>query len=125
MAESTIFSKEKSRETGRHLPSHQPKDRRGPDVSVSAILGGERGSTVPSACADTGSGVRESDPTIHYTPRPNATSEAEIETLAHIYDFAIRAYEKWNAAETEDGHVGEEEAGQGHTQGHAPEKGKL
>ena len=50
----------------------------------------------------------------------------ELETLTRIYyDFVIGAYKSREAAETADGSEGEEEVGQGHTEGHAAEKGKL
>ena len=39
--------------------------------------------------------------------------------------LAIRAYEKRKAAETANGSGGEEEAGQGHTEGHTPDNGRL
>src|SRR5829696_9556657 len=123
MAEIITFSIEEPRETRQDLSSLHPEDRDDLDVSVVATSGGGRGSTVPSACADTGSGARESDPTIRYVPCPDATSEAEVETLARIFDFVIRACESREAAETADGSEGEGEAGQGHTEGHAAEKG--
>jgi hypothetical protein len=125
MAEITTFSIEEPRETRQELSSLHPEDRDGLDVSVVATSGGGRNSTVPSACADTGSGARESDPTIRYVPCPDATSEAEVETLARIYDFVIGAYKSREAAGTANRDEGEQEAGQGHTEGHAPEKGKL
>jgi hypothetical protein len=125
VTESNTFSIEESQGTRQELSSLHPEDRDGLDVSVAATLGRGQSSTVPSACVDTGSGARESEPTIHYIPRPDATSEVEVETLARIYDFVIGAYKSRDAAGTGDRDEAEEEAGQGHIEGRTAEKGKL
>ena len=124
MPESTTFSNEEAQTTGEDLSSFQAKRGQRPDISVAAISGEERGSTTPSVCAAAVSEAQVGGPDVRYVQRADTAVEAEVETLAHIYDFVIRAYEKWNAAETEDGHVGEEAAEHGHAEGVAPEKRK-
>jgi hypothetical protein len=122
MAESTTFSIEEYRRLRQDLSSLHPENRDSLDVSVAATLGGGRGSTVPSACADSGSGARESDPTIRYVPRLDATSDAEVETLARIYDFVVGAYKSREDAETADRDEGEEAAERDRTEGIASKK---
>jgi hypothetical protein len=110
MPESTTFSNEEARKTGEYLSSLQAKRGQRPDISMAAISGGGRSSTTPSVCAAARSEAREGDPNVRYIQRADTTVEAEVETLAHIYDFVIRAYEKRNAAETDNGSEGEEAA---------------
>jgi hypothetical protein len=110
MSESTTFSNEEARKTGEDLSSFQTKRRQRRDISVAAISGEERGSTTPSACAAAVSETQIGGPNVRYVQHPGITREAEVETLAHIYDFVIRAYEKRNAAETDNGSEGEEAA---------------
>ena len=43
---------------------------------------------------------------IHYTPRPDASPEAEIECLANVYAFLLRCHENREAAGTEGGSEG-------------------
>lgn len=57
-----------------------------------------------------------------YVPREDASPEGELATLAAVYRFVLQHHEKKNDAGVSEG---EEAAGQGPTEGHAPEKGKL
>jgi hypothetical protein len=100
MAKRTTFSKEEPRGT-----------------SVTATQGGGQGSTIPSACGDTGFGTREIDPTIRYVRRPDVTSEVEVEALGRVYHFVIRACESRQATETADRDKGEEVAERDRTGG--------
>ena len=67
-----------------------------------------------------------SPPRIVYFPHPNVTPETEVEVLANIYRFAIRAYEERKAAEKHDGDEGGEGAEaieHGRTEGILSEEG--
>jgi hypothetical protein len=120
MTESTTFPKEETRGIRQDLSSLHLDDRDGLDASMSATSGGGRGLTVPSACVEAGCGARESDPTIHFGLRPDATSE--VETLARIYDFVIGAYKSRQAVETANRDKGEEAAAHNRAEGISPEK---
>ena len=64
-------------------------------------------------------------PRISYMPHPEATPEGEVVALAAVYQFLLdTASRRIKGAETADRDEGEEEAGQGHAEGHAPEKGR-
>ena len=65
-------------------------------------------------------------PRISYMPHPDATPEGEVVALAAVYQILLdTASRRTKGVETADRDEGEQEAGQGHTEGHAPEKGKL
>lgn len=62
---------------------------------------------------------------IHYTPRPDASPEAEVECLANVYAFLLRCHENREAAGTEGGGEGGKEAAEhARVEETAPVKGK-
>ena len=97
MAESTTSSRNESREDPEGAPGHRGKRGYGLDVPVGAIPG-SGGSTTSSTCAPVSSGAQVSDPGLRYTPRPEATPEAEAEVLAAVFSFVLERHEEKKAA---------------------------
>ncbi len=58
-----------------------------------------------------------SPPRIVYSPHPNATPETEVEVLANIYRFVIRAHEERKAVEKNGGGEEAEADEHGRTEG--------